>query len=336
MKKLLTLLPLATLALVGCAGLLKTGEEFTPIDNTKTVNVGILQPVEHVALKAASDGFQAAIKEAGLDNVKFNYRNAGGNDADLNMLAKNLVDDCDMSLGIGTGAAKALLAAEKNAGYKKPLLFTAVTDPVGAGLVDSADNPKGFVCGTTDANPVEAQIDLVKEFKPDAQKVGIVYTQTEENSKVQSDQAEAAIKAAGMTSLVRTCNNSSDIKTAVDALISSNVDAIYVPTDNNIAANMNIIKQATNLSHTLVVCGEENMLAAGGHITLSIDYTALGRAAGEMAAKIIKGESKPTDFKVEAVPAENCTYVYSSSNLSGAGLTMPGSMLSGHDWKDVA
>ena len=110
MKKLLTLLPLATLALVGCAGLLKTGEEFTPIDNTKTVNVGILQPMEHVALKAASDGFQAAIKEAGLDNVKFNYRNAGGNDADLNMLAKNLVDDCDMSLGIGTGAAKALLS----------------------------------------------------------------------------------------------------------------------------------------------------------------------------------------------------------------------------------
>ena len=335
MKKLIVLSLLATMAVTGCS-LLKNSkdEEFTPIDNTKTVNVGILQPVEHVALGAARKGFEDAVKAA-VKDVAINYRNAGGNDADLTTLAKNLVNDCDINLGIGTGAAKALMGAEINAGYKKPLLFTAVTDPVGAGLVKNADNPSGFVCGTTDANPVEAQIALVKEFNPEATKVGIMYTQTEENSKVQSDQAEAAIKAAGMTAVVKTCNNSSDIKATAEALVSSGVNAIYLPTDNNIAANMNAVKQAANDGHVLVVCGEEGMLNEGGHITLSIDYYNLGKNAGEMAAAIINGQKKPTDFKVEAVPASNCEFVYSSANLNAAGLSMPESMLNGHEWRDV-
>ena len=182
---------------------------------------------------------------------------------------------------------------------------------------------------------MEAQIALIKEFNPDAAKIGIMYTQTEENSKVQSDQAEAAIKAAGMTASVKTCSNSSDIKATAEALVAEGVDAIYLPTDNNIAANMNAVKQAAIAGNTLVVCGEEGMLNEGGHITLSIDYYNLGKNAGEMAAAIINGQKKPTDFKVEAVPASNCEFVYSSSNLNAAGLTMPESMLNGHEWRDV-
>ena len=321
------------MAITGCS-LLKSTDESSSFNKDKTIKVGILQPVEHVALGAARNGFEDALKAA-IKDVKINYCNAGGNDADLTTLAKSLVNDCDLNLGIGTGASKALLGAEINAGYTKPLLFTAVTDPVGSGLVASADNPSGFVCGTTDANPVEAQIALVKEFNPDASKVGIMYTQTEENSKVQSDQAEAAINAAGMSAVIRTCNNSSDIKATAEALASSGVDAIYLPTDNNIAANMNAVKQAAIDNHVLVVCGEEGMLTEGGHVTLSIDYYNLGKSAGEMAVAIINGDKKATDFKVEAVPASNCEYVYSSKNLTDAGLTMPATMLSSHSWRNV-
>ena len=182
---------------------------------------------------------------------------------------------------------------------------------------------------------MEAQIALVKEFNASAAKVGIMYTQTEENSKVQSDQAEAAIKAAGMTSDVKTCSNSSDIKATAEALVADKVDAIYVPTDNNIAANMNAVKEAVKGKNVLVVAGEENILAEGGHVTLSIDYFQLGLSTGKMAAQILKGEKKATDFKVEPVPASDCSYVFSSKNLEDAGLTMPEAMKSAHTWKDT-
>ena len=321
--KLLTLLPLMLLpfATTGCSA--------------KTV-IGILQPVEHSALGAAREGFIQGLKDGGLTNFKIDYRNAGGNDADLNTLAKNLIDSSALTLGIGTGASKALQGAEVNAGLDKPLLFTAVTDPVSAGLVESAANPSGYVCGTTDANPVEAQIALVKEFKADASKVGIMYTQTEENSKVQADQAEAAIKAAGMTADIKMCSNSADIKTTAEALVADGVDAIYIPTDNNIAANMNAVKVAVENKGVLVVAGEENLLKEGGHISLSIDYFQLGLSTGKMAAQILKGEKKATDFPVVAVPASDCEFVFSSSNLENAGLSMPEAMLSAHTWRDVS
>lgn len=327
-------MPLLTVALLGAC---TSKVDYTPVDKDKeTIKVGILQPVEHVALGAARKGFEDALKAANLPNkIDITYSNAGGNDADLVTLAKNLVDSCDLNLGIGTGASKALLGAQVNAGLKKPLLFTAVTDPVDAGLVKTADNPSGYVCGTTDANPVEAQIALIKEFKSSATKVGIMYTQTEENSKVQSDQAEAAIKAAGMTASVKTCTNSSDIKATAEALVAEGVDAIYLPTDNNIAANMNAVKQAAIAGGTLVVAGEEGMLEEGGHITLSIDYYNLGKNTGEMAASLIKNDTKPTDYKVVAVPASNCSYVFSSKNLADAGLSMPEAMKNAHEWKDV-
>ena len=322
--KLLTLLPLlmAPMMMTGCS-------------SSKTV-IGILQPVEHNALGAARKGCEQGLKDGGLTNFSIDYRNAGGNDADLTTLAKNLIDSSSLTLGIGTGAAKALQGAEVNAGLSKPLLFTAVTDPVGAGLVKSADNPEGYVCGTTDANPVEAQIALVKEFNANAAKIGIMYTQTEENSKVQSDQAEAAIKAAGMTSDVKTCSNSSDIKATAEALVADKVDAIYVPTDNNIAANMNAVKEAVKGKNVLVVAGEENILAEGGHVTLSIDYFQLGLSTGKMAAQILKKEKNPTDFKVVPVPASDCSYVFSSKNLEDAGLTMPEAMKNAHTWTDTA
>ena len=323
-KKFISLLTLAALPfsfmMTGCSN---------------KVAIGILQPVQHAALDAAREGFEQGLKENGI-NAAINYRNAGGNDADLNAYAKDLVDTSKLVLGIGTGASQALKGAEDNAGYTKPLLFTAVTDPVDAGLVSSKDNKDGFVCGTTDANPVEEQISLIKEFKADASKVGIMYTQTETNSKVQADQAKAAIEAKGMTADIRTCSNSSDIKATALALADAGVDAIYIPTDNNIAANMNAINDAASSKHVLVVCGEENMLKTGGHVTLSIDYFSLGYATGKMAAQILKGDKKTTDFPVVPVAASECSYAYSTANLTASGLTLPESMLAAHDWKNIA
>lgn len=323
-KKLLALLPimLAPLAvsLTGCS------------NKTK---IGILQYAEFAALDAAKRGFEAGLKEGGLTNFAIDYRNADQKDANMQLFAKDLVDTCALTLGIATPSAKALKAASDEAQYDKPVLFTAVTDAKEAGLVADNENKTGHVCGTIDANPVTEQINLVKEFKSDASKVGILYTQTELNSKVQSDQAEAAIVAAGMTSKVRTCTGPSDVKTTAEALVSDGVDAIYLPTDNNIAKNMNAVKEAAAGKGVLVVCGEEGMLESGGHLTLSIDYYNLGLSTGKMAAQILKGEKAPTDFPVTPVPVTDCSYVFSSTNLTSANLTMPEAMENAHSWKDV-
>ena len=297
--------------------------------------IGILQPVQHLALDAAREGFIKGLEDEGLTGFKINYRNAGGNSADISAFAKDLVDTSKLVLGIGTGASVALKGAMDNAGLNKPVLFTAVTDPVDAGLVESRENKTGHVCGTTDAQPIEEQITLIKEFKPTATKVGIMYTQTEINSKVQSDQAEAAIKAAGMSAVVKTCSNASDVNATASALVADGVDAIYLPTDNNVAANMNAVKSAVTNRGVLIVCGEENMLSVGGHVTLSIDYFGLGYSTGKMAAAILKGEKKTTDFPVVPVASSECAYVYSSKNLESAGLSMPETLLNAHNWTNI-
>ena len=323
-KKLLTLLPILcipfAMSLTACSN--------------KT-RIGILQFDEFDALVAAKEGFEAGLKEGGLKNYTIDYKNGGGQDSDLQLYAKDLVDSCKLTLGIATPAAKALKGASDNAGYTKPILYTAVTDPVDAKLIPDADNSSGYVCGTSDANPVEEQIGLVKEFKASATKVGILYTQKETNSEVQAKQAEEAIKKAGMTAVTKTCLNASDVQATAEALISENVDAIYLPTDNNIAKNINAVKEAASSKQVLIVCGEEGMLKDGGHVTLSIDYYSLGVTTGKMAAQILKGEKKPTDFPNQPVAAKDCSYAYSSKNLESAGLTMPDAMLAAHNWKDI-
>ena len=323
-RKMLMLLPLMmapfVLSMTGCS---------------KKTKVGILQFDEFPALDAARKGFEAGLKEGGVTNFSVNFKNGGGVDADLQLYAKDLVDTCDLTLGIATPAAKALKGASDNAGYNKPVLYTAVTDPVAAGLIASKDNPSGYVCGTSDANPVAEQIGLVKEFKATATKVGILYTQKETNSEVQASQAKEAIEKAGMTAIIETCTSSSDIKAVAEDLASKGVDAIYLPTDNNIAKNMNTIKEAASSKQVLVVCGEEGMLKDGGHITLSIDYYALGVTTGKIAAQILKDGKKATDFPDQAVAAKDCSYAFSSTNLASAGLEMPETMKSDHTWTDI-
>lgn len=323
-KKLITLLPILCIPFA---------MSVTACSN-KT-RIGILQFDEFEALDAAREGFEAGLKEGGVKNFKIDYKNGGGQDADLQLYAKDLVDTCALTLGIATPAAKALKGASDNAGYEKPILYTAVTDPVDAGLIASKDNPSGYICGTSDANPVEEQIGLIKEFKADASKVGIMYTQKETNSEVQAKQAKAAIEKAGMTAVVKTCLNESDIKATAEALVAEHIDAMYLPTDNNIAKNINSVKEAVTGKQVLIVCGEEGMLKNGGHVTLSIDYYSLGVTTGKMAAQILKNEKKPTDFPDQPVAAKDCTYAYSSANLTSAGLEMPASMLAAHTWKDI-
>ena len=318
MKKVLKLLCLSSMLAAGAVG-------FTAC-NSGGIVIGILQPAEHAALTAAREGFMQAIEDAGL-NVTFKYQNANGVEADQNTMAKSLVAKSALTLGIGTGASLSLQAAAINTGSDKPILFTAVTDPVDAGLVASNEAPGGHITGASDMNPVAAQIDLIKECLPTAQKIGIFYTQSETNSKVQADQAAAEAEEQGLAVEIMTCTDSSDIAANINTLCGSkNIDALYIPTDNNVAAHMQPVKNAVETYHILTVCGEESIMANGGHITLSISYKELGRRTGEMAVKILEEGANPATMPVVSMTANECSYVMCSENANAAGVTIPESV----------
>lgn len=321
---LLTIFTLLVVVSLGC------GEKVT--------RIGILQPLEHDALGLAREGFIDALKEGGYEdgvNIDIDYQNANGVEADIVTLAKSLTTKCDLTLGIGTGASVALQSAQVNSGSKNPILFTAVTDAVDAKLVASNEKPGGFITGSSDANPVEAQIDLILECIPEADKIGILYTQSETNSEVQANQAEAQAIKKGLEVVRMTCTDTSDLVQVANKLCSTEgIDAIYIPTDNLIAANMASVKSALEEYKVLCVCGEESMMVQGGHVTLSVDYYELGKKAGKMAVQILKGEKAPADIPVATMALEECSYLMCTENLEKAGITIAESVKA--KCKDVA
>lgn len=300
------------------------------------LKIGILQPVEHVALGAAREGFEAGVKELmGDTKYTIDYQNAGGNDADLDLLSKSLVDKCDLTFGIGTGAAQNLKNASIAKGYTKPVIFSAVTDPVGAALLENKDAPEGFVTGSSDMNPVEDQIALIQEIIPTVSKIGILYTFKESNSAVQAQMAAAKASDLGIATETMTCTDTSDITSTAQALIGKGVEALYIPTDNNIAANMNAVKSAADNGHVLVMCGEGGLVESGGHVSLSVDYFNLGKEAGKMAANILLGNKTVAQSPVKFMGTAECKYIISTKNLQDAGITVSDTVMNAHTWENI-
>ncbi|MBR0295317.1 MAG: ABC transporter substrate-binding protein [Bacilli bacterium] len=335
MKKFLRMIPLTCMmALSACAGVV----DHAIIDTEKsTFEVGILQIITHDALDASQKGFVDAIKSSTLlseKNVNFTIENAEGDETSQASMAKSLVIKCDLLLGISTGSSIALKNARDEAGKKQPLLFTAVTDPVDAKLMKKMTNHDGSVTGTSDDNPVEAQIDLIKKCFPNKEakdiKLGILYTSSEPNSEVQAKRAEKEAKKEGIGTVKKmTCNDSSDIKSVCNNLAHS-VDVLYIPTDNNIAAHMDSVKSVTDEYHTLCIVGEENMLKNGGHITYSVSYPLLGKRTGEMAADILSGNKLTEKIDAEKmVDDQYLSKVFSSSNLAASGINLPSGLTDG-------
>jgi len=343
MKKLLiAAIPLILFSLSGCSSGYKdieTGRTVNAgplVEVDHNIKIGILQPVEHPALGMARQGFVDGLKEKGFvngKNITIDYRNAGGRDASQKTLAKALVVKNEINLGIGTGATQTLKAAEENAGKTNPLLFTAVTDPVAGKLLENNNAPEGFVTGTSDMNPVAAQIQLIKECLPNATKIGVLYTQKEVNSEVQANMAKEEAQNQGLECEIRTITSASEIKLAAQGLASS-CQAIFLPTDNTIASNLAAVSSAVKSAGTLLVAGEEGMLANGAHVTLSIDYYELGKATSAMAVSLIDGSKQIKDIPVGIMTADECEYVLSTENLKASNIDIGGAMNT-HTWRDI-
>jgi putative ABC transport system substrate-binding protein len=223
--------------------------------------------------------------------------------------------DFDLVLAVATPAAQAAAQAITDV----PVLFTAVTDAEEAGLVDTNDEPGGNVTGTSDLNPVDEQLQLVKELKPDAETVGIVYSSGEVNSQVQVDLAKESAKELGVEIKEATIANSSELAQAVNSL--GKVDAYYVPTDNNVVSAVSTMVQAAEKNKALLVGSEAGQVEQGAAITRGIDYTKLGEQTGQMALKILQDDQKPAELPVET--SSNLELVVNPEAAKAQGAEIP-------------
>ncbi|EOS43298.1 hypothetical protein C810_03786 [Lachnospiraceae bacterium A2] len=287
----------------------------------KTYKIGICQQLEHQALDAATEGFKdALVEKLGEGNVKFDYQNAQGEQANCATIATKFVNgNVDLIMANATTALQACAAATADI----PIVGTSVTDFVEAGVVDSNDKPGRNVTGTSDLAPIDQQIDLLTELVPDAKKVGILYCSAEANSVFQAEKAEEALDKKGLSYERFTVSDSNDIQQVVTNAVAAS-DVLYIPTDNTIANNMEGVKNVTGPAGIPIICGEENMCAGGGLATLSISYYNIGYNAGVMAYEILTEGKNPGEMPIQY--ADEVTKKYNAEVAEALKMEMPAEM----------
>jgi putative ABC transport system substrate-binding protein len=300
----------------------KTEAATNTATSDKVYKIGVCQLVQHDALDASYKGFVDGLKEAGFEdgkNLKIDYQNAQGEQANCATIASKLVNDQDdLILAIATPAAQAVA----NATTDIPIVVTAVTDPAASGLAETNEAPGMNVTGTSDLNPIKEQMDLLVKLVPTAKKVAVLYCSSETNSKIQADLAKTAGKALGLEVTDATVSNSNEIQQVVQSLVGK-VDAIYAPTDNMIAAGMATVAMVANENNLPVICGESGMVDAGGLATYGIDYYELGKLSGAQAAKILKGESTPAEMPIEYLDASKLKMSVNEDVAKQLGIEIP-------------
>ena len=280
--------------------------------------VGICQLVQHAALDAATQGFEDALTAAFGDNVTFDFQNAQGDSATCATIANGFVSSgVDLIMANATPALQAAQAATNTI----PVLGTSVTEyGVALGLDNFSGTVGGNVSGTSDLAPLDQQADMIVEWMPDAKKVGLLYCSAEANSQYQVDEVQKYLEAKGVTATQYAFSDSNDLSSVCQKAADEN-DALYVPTDNTVAANTGIVDGICRPAKKPVFAGEEGICSGCGVATLSISYYDLGYATGKMAVKILTGEADISTMPVEYAP--QVTKKYNAANCEALGVTVP-------------
>ena len=285
----------------------------------ETYKIGVLQLTQHVALDQTNEGFVAALDDAGI-KYEIDQQNAAGEQSACQTIAEKLVNDKDdLIFAIATPAAQAVAGVTDSI----PILVSAVTDPAASGLVESNEHPGGNVSGTSDLTPVKEQIDLMQQIVPDAKKVGLLYCSAEANSVLQIDMAKEALDTAGIEYEDYTVSNSNEIPTVVESMV-GNVDCVYTPTDNMIAAGMATVAMVANENKLPVICGEKGMVDAGGLATYGIDYYQLGYMTGEQAVKILTEGADISEMPIGYLDASKCELTVNEETAKTLGIDVSG------------
>ena len=268
-------------------------------DKKKDVfRIGISQFITHQSLDATREGFVDELAKQGYiegKNIEIDLQNAQGEQRNLKTISQQLAESSDVVLAIATPSAQSLA----NTTQTTPIIFSAVTDPVSAKLVESREHPGGNVTGTSDqsSDAISIQINLIKKVLPKAKTIGILYTQSEPNSVVQKDEAKRILEEKGFTVVEKTILDSNNVKAAAESLMTE-VDMVFVPTDNIISSTMETVKQVSIKHKVPVFGGSTEMVAVGGLYNYGTNYEELGRQTTRMLIRVLKGE-KPENIAVE-------------------------------------
>ena len=268
-------------------------------DKKKDVfRIGISQFITHQSLDATREGFVDELAKQGYvegKNIEIDLQNAQGEQRNLKTISQQLAESSDVVLAIATPSAQSLA----NTTQTTPVIFSAVTDPVSAKLVESREHPGGNVTGTSDqsSDAISTQINLIKKVLPKAKTIGILYTQSEPNSVVQKDEAKRLLEEKGFTVVEKTILDSNNVKAATESLMTE-VDMVFVPTDNIISSTMETVKQVSIKHKVPVFGGSTEMIAVGGLYNYGTNYEELGRQTARMLVRVLKGE-KPENIAVE-------------------------------------
>ncbi|MGL5151076.1 MAG: ABC transporter substrate-binding protein [Clostridium sp.] len=265
--------------------------------------VGIIQFVQHPALDEAYKGFVDGLKEKGFEdgkNIKLDFKNAQNKQDMSQTIASGFASDKkDLIFTIGTGPSQAAYNATKDI----PIVITAVTDPVEAGIAKSMKKSETNVTGTSDAVPVGVQLDLLKKLVPDIKTIGFIYNTSEANSVVQAKQFKEEAGKLGYTVKEIGVTNVNEINQNLPLALGE-IDALYAPTDNTVASAYDLVAKLCLDKKVPLFCGEEGGVPKGGLVTLGINYYNLGKEAGYKAAEVLNGK-KPSDIEITILSEMN-------------------------------
>lgn len=275
--------------------------------------IGISQLAEHPALDDARLGFEEGLKELGV-KVEIDYKNAQGEIPNALSIAQKFVkDEVDLIYAIATPAAQSAKQASENI----PILFSAVTDPVAAELVNSMDSPGANITGTSDESPMEKQLQFFKDLDENISKVGIIFNTSEENSHIQVERAKEIGAKIGIEIVDVGISTVSDIPQAVDSIIKK-VDAIYTITDNMVASAINIVSEKA-IENNMITIGAEDSHAKGGILLADgISYYELGKQTAEMAKEILIDGKSPSE--IASATSKNTSKAVNIDTLERLGL----------------
>ena len=288
-----------TMSLAACGG---SKSEDTASDGEKTYTIGISQFAEHGSLDNCREGFLEGLKEEGIEegkNLKVDVKNAAADQGTTKQISDGFVSDkVDLICAIATPSAQAAYNSAMNSDI--PVVYTAVTDPIAAKLANEDGTPVGNVTGTSDELPIKAQLEMIREMLPDAKNIGILYTTSEANSVSALAKYKELAGDYGFTIVDKGIAQTADISLATDELLTE-VDCLTNLTDNTVVASLATILDKANKQNIPVFGSEIEQVKIGCLAAEGLDYVALGKQTGKMAAEILKGEKKAPEMNFETI-----------------------------------
>ena len=319
-KKMVTVLLTAAMVTAMAAGCGKSSDSGS--DKNESYTIGIEQFAEHGSLDNCREGFLKGLEDEGIkegDNLTVKYKNAAADMGTAKQISDSLVSDkVDLVCAIATPSAQSVYNAAMKADI--PVIYTAVTDPVAAELADKDGKPVGEVTGTSDKLPVEEQLKMIREMLPDAKNIGILYTTSEANSVSAIEEYKSLVKKYDFELVEKGITTTADVSLAADDLLSK-VDCITNLTDNTVVASLPTILDKANEKKIPVFGSEIEQVKIGCLAAEGIDYIALGKQTGKMAAKVLKGEAKASEQNFETI-TEPGFYV-NNKVAENLGITVP-------------